>query len=704
MKKSGHRSPLPLRGLTPARIVMIYLLAGGLWIYFSDTLLGIIIQDTARMTRLSVAKGLVFVVVTGLILLVLIKRSQKALKKSRALLQSVVEGTTDAIYVKDDNGRYLLFNSAAEAATGKKAGDVLGRDDTFLFPPEEAKTIMDGDRAVMNAGRHQTFEEILTTASGGKTIYLTTKGPLVDDEGRVIGLFGIARDITKRTQAEEALRKSEERLRSILDIAPIAIAIINRDGAVEYINKRDTEITGYDTGDIPTLERWWSLAFPDEAKRREISAEWDEIVQRVLCGERIGNVERRIVCKDGTLKEVELRITPAADKIIVVFDDITERKRLENELIKIEKLESLGVLAGGLAHDFNNLLTGIMGNIGLAKMFTDQKNEAYERLDRAEAASLRARDLTQQLLTFSKGGAPIKKISSVGDIVRESASFVLRGSNVKCEFSLPDDLWPAEVDEGQISQVINNIIINADHAMPEGGTLVIEAGNENIGEDVMLPLKKGDYVMISIEDHGVGIPKEHLSRIFDPYFTTKQKGSGLGLATAYSIIKRHDGLITVESEPGSGTTFRIYLPASQKKTEPESGEGEQILAGAGKILVMDDEEMVREVAGEILKRLGYEVEYARNGEEAIERYVQSRTSGRPFDIVIVDLTSPGGMGGKEIAEELLRIDPAVTTIISSGYSNDPIMANYREYGFKGAVSKPYQPGVLSAVIKKALAH
>jgi PAS domain S-box-containing protein len=703
-RRRARNSSRLFSGLTPGRIVLTYVLAGGGWILFSDMILGALIKDPALMTRISVAKGWLFIVVTGAMLYCLIRLSHDALKRSKALLRSVVEGTTDAIYVKDEEGRYLLFNSAAEAATGRRESDVLGRDDTFLFPPEEAKALMDTDRAVMNSGRQQTYEENLTTAGGGKTVYLSTKGPCFDDEGRLIGLFGIARDITERKKAEETLRESEERFKKLLDVAPIAISIINTDGTIEYVNRRHTEIIGYDRRDVPTLEQWWSFVYPDEADRRDIRAQWDDIVRRVLSGEHVGNVERRIVCKDGTTKNVEIRITPAADKLIVAFDDITERKRVESELIKAQKLESLGILAGGLAHDFNNLLTGIMGNITLARAFADQDRRVYERLEKAEAASLRARDLTQQLLTFSKGGAPVKKISSIGAIVRESASFVLRGSNVKCELLVPDDLRMAEVDEGQISQVINNIIINADQAMPEGGTIVIECRNMRVGEKSLLPLEEGDYVAISIEDQGVGMPREHLSRVFDPYFTTKQKGSGLGLATAYSIIKRHGGLITVESEAGKGSVFHIYLPAAQEEGRREPGSQETIFHGEGRILVMDDEEMVREVVGEMLRELGYEVAFARDGIEAIEHYLQGRQSGKPFHAVILDLTVPGGMGGRTTLEKLLRIDPAVAAVVTSGYSQDPIIAHYREYGFKGAVSKPFQLAVLGQTIREVIAR
>jgi two-component system cell cycle sensor histidine kinase/response regulator CckA len=417
-------------------------------------------------------------------------------------------------------------------------------------------------------------------------------------------------------------------------------------------------------------------------------------------------LEHRMLYADGTVGHITVRFFIVKDaqgktvKTYGVNQDITVRKRLEEDLLRAQKLESVGLLAGGIAHDFNNILTIIMGNISLAKTDLARGDDPSELLTEAERASKRAQTLTKQLLTFAKGGAPLKETASIKDILKESSSFVLRGSKSGCEFSLREDLWPAEVDVGQISQVINNIVINANQAMPKGGIIQIAAENLIIDNGQGLPVKAGKYVRISIKDQGVGIAEKHLLNIFDPYFTTKQEGSGLGLATAYSIIRKHDGYITVESKLGEGTTFHIYLPASEKAV-PEKEEV-KLIKGRGRILVMDDEVALKKMIGRMLQKLGYESEFAKDGAEAIEMYKAAMESGMPYDAVILDLTIPGGMGGKEAIKKLLEIDPEVKAVVSSGYSDDPVLANFQEYGFKGMMPKPYESLSLGKVLHEVL--
>jgi len=383
--------------------------------------------------------------------------------------------------------------------------------------------------------------------------------------------------------------------------------------------------------------------------------------------------------------------------------DITDRKRMEAELQKMMKLESVGILAGGIAHDFNNLLTAVIGNISLARTSPDIGEKARRRLLEAEKASLRAQGLTQQLLTFSKGGAPVKKTTSIAETIRDSARFALRGSNVRCEFSIPEDLWAVEADEGQISQVIGNLVINADQAMPEGGVIRLSAENRLVDKHDSLPLAEGRYVKIVVEDEGTGIPPENLSRVFDPYFTTKEEGSGLGLAISYSIIKRHEGHMAVESEPGRGSSFSIYLPAAEARLEPEEAPQPEIAASrGGKVLVMDDEDLVREVLTGMLTHLGHKVAVARDGAEAIRMAKAAAASGRSFDAAIMDLTIPGGMGGKEALGLIRRELPNLKAIVSSGYSNSPVMAEYKRYGFDACIAKPFKVDELQRVLQSVL--
>ncbi|MFH1436135.1 MAG: PAS domain S-box protein [Pseudomonadota bacterium] len=381
--------------------------------------------------------------------------------------------------------------------------------------------------------------------------------------------------------------------------------------------------------------------------------------------------------------------------------EILEKERMEAELLKAAKLESISILAGGIAHDFNNILTAIAGNISIAKMYARAGMDMLDVLDEAETATFQAKDLTQQLLTFSRGGVPIKKTASITDLVRETVDFTLRGSGISCDFSFPADIWTARIDKGQISQVISNMVINSMQAMSNGGVIRIEARNVDVGPEDVLPMEEGAYVKLSIEDHGIGIPGQNIPKIFDPFFTTKQEGSGLGLTSTYSIVKKHGGYIDVTSVVGKGTTFHIYLPAGGERISSLELELMEPQSGQGRVLLMDDEEIVCKAARKMLRHLGYETKLAGDGDEAIELYEEAMKSGRCFDIVIMDLTVPGRMGGKDAVEKLKAINPRVRAVVSSGYSNDPVMADYAKHGFIDVLVKPYRLEELSRVLKKA---
>lgn len=378
-----------------------------------------------------------------------------------------------------------------------------------------------------------------------------------------------------------------------------------------------------------------------------------------------------------------------------------EKEKLQIQLVKAQKIEAIGRLAGGIAHDFNNLLTGISANVSFARMLVPPEHKIFKIMSDVEEASLRARDLTKQLLTFSKGGAPAKKTASIRDLLRDSTIFLLRGSNIKCEFDLSEDLWRIEADTGQISQVIQNLVLNAAQAMPNGGRVIIKATNLATLEKG-IPLPPGKYIKITVRDTGIGIPEENLDKIFDPYFTTKEEGNGLGLATAYSVILKHEGHISVRSEKNAGTEFIIYLPAANNTTIKEIPFIGKSLCGSGRILIMDDQEMILNAAEEILRSIGYTVCTVSDGAEALKVYEDAMGNGKPFDVVIMDLTIPGGMGGKETIEKLLLIDPKAKTIVSSGYSDDCLISEYKRYGFKAMLSKPYLTSELRAALQEVM--
>lgn len=376
----------------------------------------------------------------------------------------------------------------------------------------------------------------------------------------------------------------------------------------------------------------------------------------------------------------------------------------ETEIIYGDKLESLSILAGGIAHDFNNLLTAILGNIALAKSCHELGNEAIARMDEAEQATLRARELALQLMSFARGNSPAVQPASVAETIRDAASFARHGTGIACRFNLPDNLWAVAIDAGQIQQVIGNLLLNAHEVMPDGGTVSIGADNITVPGERPLPLKPGKYVAVHISDRGGGISAKNLSRIFEPYFTTKPGGSGLGLATTRIIMQHHHGHIAVESQPGEGTTFHLYLPASR---EPAPVTAAKPVSAAprrqGNILVMDDEDVIRRLLTHILEDIGYRVDTTVHGGETVAAYRQAAAVGRPYDAVILDLTVSGGMGGRETIRRLREIDPKVRAIVSSGYCDDPVMANYAAHGFKDVVTKPYTVDELETVLSRVLA-
>lgn len=520
-------------------------------------------------------------------------------------------------------------------------------------------------------------------------------------------LLVILRDVTLHRSAELDLQQEKECLAVTLDSIADAVIAVKPNSEIERINQAAVKLIGMslESSRSQRLGDVLKLRHPKTGKlitdpvsvflSQEIAPEMGISLEGDDGAEIVVTVEMRCI----------LEGDPSHHGYVFVLRDVTSHQNAEKELFQAEKLHSISLLAGGIAHDLNNILTAVLGNVSMVRMGMDEGDVSSKKLLLAEKAALQATSLTQQLLSFSKGGTPLLKATTIDQLVEDSAQFILRGSNVKCEVHKDDNLWSVDADKGQISQVVNNLIINADQAMPEGGIIRLDLTCERVSSGKIPSLASGDYVCIAVQDQGGGITPDNLKRIFDPYFTTKKNGNGLGLASSYSIIKSHHGLMTVESVVSEGSTFKVYLPKTAKvaaSTPVAAQEDNTIYPGHGRILVMDDMEAMMMVAGEILQVLGYEVELTANGDEAIEAYKKAKEAGKPFDAVVFDLTVPGGMGGEEACRILSEYDPGLIAVASSGYTTSNVMSEYEAAGFKAVVPKPYRIKDMSAALHRIL--
>jgi len=607
------------------------------------------------------------------------------------------DGINDGILILREDHTIVQCNRAMEVLLDQPCERIVGRR-CFEVMHGTSAPVPDCPVERMKRSREREGMELELR---GRWVEVTAD-PLVGDQGGLVAVLHILRDITERKRMEKSLRESEERYRTLAESSPEMIYLIGAGGVVEYVNS--SALARFARPREEVVGKHLTELYPPEMAERHLRA-----VRAVIATGRTLSSELVETFPTGPCW-IDARLSPVRDSsgaivgVLGLSEDISQRKKLEEELSRRQKLEALGVLAGGIAHDFNNLLAAVFGFMDLARESLPLEHPAREYLGRAFLAFDRARSLSRQLLTFAKGGSPVKRPVDATSLLRECCTFSLSGSNVRCDVSVVGELPVIHADEDQLAQVFSNLLINARQAMPLGGTLAIRAEPRSIAGPTSVPLPEGSYLTIAFRDGGVGIPESILDRVFDPFFTTKQQGSGLGLAISYSIVKRHGGHIEVASTPGQGTTFTIWLPVKGDVAAERPAEAEAPAASdTARILVMDDDPGLRALAAEMLRRAGHQVVSAPDGEQAVAIVAEHRAQGTPIELVILDLTVPGGMGGVEALAALRRLDPHLVACVSSGYADDTVLSEPGAFGFQAASAKPFRSEELLHAVRTALA-
>ncbi|WP_457575049.1 PAS domain S-box protein [Desulfolithobacter sp.] len=640
-----------------------------------------------------------------------LRRANAVLQEKEEKYREIFNAPGDAIIIYDyQTGRLLEVNQAMLDMYGYSRTEIkslMASDISQGDPPWDETTARKWVARTLEHGP-QNFEW-LSRRKNGETFWTDINLKLARYGGRM-NMIAVIRNIDQRKRAELALAREKEQLLVTLRSIGDGVITVDRQGRVMLLNIVAEQLTGWSLEEARGLELEKIFHIQDENSGEPCPNPVSEALKTGRTTEL--NQGTILVARDGTRRVIADSCAPIRARsgdivgVVLVFRDVTKQQQMERDLLNARKLESVGVLAGGIAHDFNNILGATLGNISLTLQGLDHnmdRDQVRTRLESAKKATMRARGLTRQLLVFSQGGAPVKEVSSLDDLITESADFVLHGSKTGCTFQLDPDLWPVDIDRDQFSQVIQNLVLNARQAMPGGGTITISGDNVPTSQNLQAPgLAAGPWVRIRVSDTGRGIDPEDIHRIFDPYFTTRRRGTGLGLAVTHSIIQKHEGHISVRSEVGQGTTFTILLPARPEAVPVEKTRPRRASVGSGTILVMDDEEMIRDICNLMLTRLGYTVILAGDGQEAVDRYKEALESGREISAAIMDLTVPGGMGGQEAARKILTLDPDARLIVASGYSHDTAMSRHREHGFKAAISKPFDLDELGLAVQAAL--